>query len=1186
MRQYLLGRLAEADTEKVELRLLTDSDYANELDIIERELIDQYVEETLSTEERTQFEQFFLKAPERRDKLAFAEALSRAARAHAPARHRAKGSGAIEKLRPRWHSFSPVYLKAAAIIIVVLCVGLVGWLLIARRPEAGRGQVAFREAYKKQRLVEARITGLNYTPLVIARGPEDPNINQTALRQAELQLLNDLSAHPDAETHHALGRFYLAGTQLDKAIEHFEAAVKQEPSDARIYSDLGAALLEKGKNLSSEPEVKGIKEFARSLEHLNKALELNPSLLEARFNRALLYRRMSLLSQAESDWRSYLEKDSSSGWAEEARQNLREIEEQRNKTPLDEGQVLRTFYSTYENKDDDGAWELLSRNYTSSGNKITNTLIDSLGSEATGRELQALEYVGQLESREAGDSYTAELARSYRSSGAARRRTLLQARAQLKKGYEQYLLSNLNEALKYYASAQLVFDGAGSQCESIFTQYLIGLCHVLRFDLAQAGPIFERLLATCRSRGYMWLFGQSLYRMAMLRLHDNKYSEALEHSHQALETLERIQDVNGTIKLLILLADEYQSLNDEQRSLGLLQRALSLTGESNMEPQQVWGIYTAMGLNFSSLKLYAAALEYQKEAIRLASGMMRPLLISRSHAYLGMTYGNLKFYDEALAHIEQAAKAGSSLSSELSGQEIIANTSLYAGEIYRWQGQHDRAVESYDRAINFYAGLDFPYFRYAAHKGKLLALLARNDDASVDQELQKVLALFEQYRINLTGESHRNTFFDVEQSVYDQAMDFAFTRKRDIGLAFDYSELSRARSLLDAMRQGAQAAGDDLRPELRLRSASAPLRASDIQQKMPEPAQILQYAVLPDRILIWVIARSGVSAKEVKVGARELEEKVRAYLRAVKESPAGETAQFDQTARDLYEILIKPTEPHLDKTKLLCVVPDKILHHLPYGALVSASTGRYLVEDFRLGTAPSSSIFVESSEEAARKAAVSQETLLSVGDPNFDRDEFTSLPPLLSARVEAKAITPYYKSSNLLLGDAAREAAVKSELVKANVANFALHYIVDEQSNIRSGMVLAGGRRGSKQGGEDGVWRVYEIYKMKLPRTRLVVLSACQTGVEQQYRGEGAVSVARPFIAAGVPVVVASLWAVDSGSTARLMVSFHRHRARDRLPTAEALRRAQLELLGGADARYRQPYYWAAFAPIGGYTEF
>lgn len=108
---------------------------------------------------------------------------------------------------------------------------------------------------------------------------------------------------------------------------------------------------------------------------------------------------------------------------------------------------------------------------------------------------------------------------------------------------------------------------------------------------------------------------------------------------------------------------------------------------------------------------------------------------------------------------------------------------------------------------------------------------------------------------------------------------------------------------------------------------------------------------------------------------------------------------------------------------------------------------------------------------------------------------------------------------------------------------------------------------------------------MKFTRTRLVVLSACQTGIERAYRGEGAIGLARPFIA-GVPLVVASLWPVESDVTADLMISFHKHRKQDHVSTVEALRRAQLEMLSHQQPNSPQNYGWAAFVTIGGYAEF
>jgi CHAT domain-containing protein len=120
----------------------------------------------------------------------------------------------------------------------------------------------------------------------------------------------------------------------------------------------------------------------------------------------------------------------------------------------------------------------------------------------------------------------------------------------------------------------------------------------------------------------------------------------------------------------------------------------------------------------------------------------------------------------------------------------------------------------------------------------------------------------------------------------------------------------------------------------------------------------------------------------------------------------------------------------------------------------------------------------------------------------------------------------------------------------------------------------------------DGVLQTFEFYKMNLSRPRLVVLSACQTGIEQNYKGEGAVGLARPFEAAGIPLVVASLWPVESYPTKELMVAFHRHRKSDRQSTAQALRQAQLDMIQSGSPEFRKPYHWAAYTVVGGHANF
>src|SRR6185436_16596953 len=109
---------------------------------------------------------------------------------------------------------------------------------------------------------------------------------------------------------------------------------------------------------------------------------------------------------------------------------------------------------------------------------------------------------------------------------------------------------------------------------------------------------------------------------------------------------------------------------------------------------------------------------------------------------------------------------------------------------------------------------------------------------------------------------------------------------------------------------------------------------------------------------------------------------------------------------------------------------------------------------------------------------------------------------------------------------------------------------------------------------QDGFLRLHDIYNLHLP-AELVVLSACQTGLGREIRGEGVVGLARGFMYAGAARVVASLWQVDDVATAELMRGFYRGILRDGARPAAALRVAQVEMW--RKRAWRSPYYWAGF---------
>lgn len=329
LRNYLLGRLDDHGEEQVERRLLSDGEFFEEFELIENELIDQYVYQRLTDEERMLFEQHLLQTAKQREKLAFAMALNEASTDHL---ERLIQVVPVEPRPPRVWPLSPSVLKIAAAVIVAVGLPITAWVLVGRRTsDLERGMAALNQAYKNERLVESRISEVNYSQLRPTRGGQGSNIDTRALNEAELLLSESVRTTGSAASYQALGRFYLAGKNFEKAKEQLEQAIRLDSNNAEVQSDYAATLFELGKTERNNDEARASENFNQSLEHVNRALELNNSLLEALFNRGLLLEELTRLAEAEDGWRTYLKKDSISPWAEEARRHLKGIEDQRKK---------------------------------------------------------------------------------------------------------------------------------------------------------------------------------------------------------------------------------------------------------------------------------------------------------------------------------------------------------------------------------------------------------------------------------------------------------------------------------------------------------------------------------------------------------------------------------------------------------------------------------------------------------------------------------------------------------------------------------------------------------------------------------------------------------------------------------------------------------------------------------------
>ena len=195
--------------------------------------------------------------------------------------------------------------------------------------------------------------------------------------------------------------------------------------------------------------------------------------------------------------------------------------------------------------------------------------------------------------------------------------------------------------------------------------------------------------------------------------------------------------------------------------------------------------------------------------------------------------------------------------------------------------------------------------------------------------------------------------------------------------------------------------------------------------------------------------------------------------------------------------------------------------------------------------------------------------------PTSQERGIEGLNRLSFTRTEARGILELAPNSTNLMAldfDASRATATGSELGQYRFVHLASHGVLNARHPELSGIVLSlVDRTGSRQ---NGFLEAHEIYNLKL-NADLVVLSACETALGQEIRGEGLVGLTRGFIYAGAPRVVASLWSVPDRSTAELMRRFYRFMLIDKLRPADALRRAQVSFW--EDGRWSRPYYWAAF---------
>ena len=1181
LRDYLLGKLEDDVTRsRIELKILSDDEFAIELGTVENNLVEEFLDGELCAEDSEYFVGYFLRSPERKRQLRLTEDLRRfaaTARNVPPAKR-----GSFDWLTTqsfRWPRF-------AVLAIVVFAVGFGVWRFAISNSDADRGLAQLRYAYQGKRPIESRISAIpDYAPFSETRGPQRSSAEPMAHARAERYLLDAAQDPADSKSHQALALLYLTDKKYDLAIQELKLALSSSPNDASLQNDAGAAYLEISKSVDGTTD--GAKVFDLlndSLNHLDLAISLDPKMPEARFNRALCLQALFSNEQAKTAWEQYLELDPNSQWAEEARRNLKILEENsaRERTA---DELESDYLSAIEHGDEDlaqkllmGSRELIREKYLPQ--RLAFSFVKA-SDEKKDELLRALQFTGRVEMKLTGDPFANEIASFYSTVSKGRLAELKRAQANVEIGYGQCLTSDYESALHSFEDARRTFEQAGDPLEAALAGYFVGYS-LINIDRAEDSlKELSNVAKFAHEHGYLWLEATATHWIAGGYVKRKLHTLAKRSFLLALSIAEKINDPYALQRNLIELAKLFSVGGQRQKALTYLYRCLRESGQPGTSQRQRYRNLSDAFWMLSTAKLLVLAKLTAIDSVSVADVTQDQTWISESRNRVGSAFVQTGEMDTARTWLDEGKARAESISDGKVRGRMLAFSALKYGDFERESGNFEESERFYSEAANYYDNAEFPYFREEAHKGLLVSLVALGKNEELESQIPTNIRITEEFREQILDEKERTGFFDSQENIYDIATDFEYKRG-NYEAAYDYAESSSSRSLLDWMQKGVSIADRRRDPQFVFAKGAKPLNLSEIREKIPAGVQIIQYSVLPDKIIIWLTSKGKFSVHAVPIESTELENKIDNFLKLSSNRNQQASVERDILGRELYHLLILPIFNELDLDAELCIIPSKSLFGLPFAALVSTD-GRALLDDFAIVYAPSASVFFQCSENARKKESSSdKESLVGVGNPRFDRSHFDDLPYLPDAEGEVREIASDYDRSKTLFEESATKKAFLNAVDDADVIHFAGHYVIAQDAPSLSYLLLAGD-------GNDydaGVLTNRELAAKKLPHAKLVVLAACQSGTDSYSSSEGMIGLSRTFLAANVPLVVASDWGVDSRATAELMKQFHRFRRSGHMTTTAALRRAQLQMRDDPNGSFNEPYYWAAFAVFGGHAEF
>jgi CHAT domain-containing protein len=778
------------------------------------------------------------------------------------------------------------------------------------------------------------------------------------------------------------------------------------------------------------------------------------------------------------------------------------------------------------------------------------------------------------------------------------------------------------EALKLYRQARLLYASVGDRRQEALILNNIGVTEGQLAHWQQALDNYGEALPLFRALGDRQREGLALHNMGQAYAQLGETEKAVELLGQALAIRSALHD-SAEAKTLSALASAWLTRSEPARAMEYLARALPLSRTAGDRRDEGEVLYL-QGRAFSALGRLEDSRRALLESLELERAVGDRRFTGEALLYLGTTY----LAGEPLKAVDYGAQALTEFHAigdrrlEAISLETIARAEGTRGNVDAARKRMEEALvvgesarqgaDSQQLRTSFFATRQDGYSFYI---DLLMRMGGRDALALESSERGRARSLLEMLAAPGTTipEGVDTKLLERERDISDLLNAKGARLLALSATSPQAAELTREVRDMESEYQDVQAAIRKSSPRYAAVTQPSVWTARQIQENLLDrDTLLLEYALGEERSYLWVVSKDALRSYRLPARAKIEAQAIQVSQLIAARAPA---RALDAASSELSRMVFGEAGPALGDKRLL-IVPDGALQSVPFAMLPEPAAHEPLVVRHEVVMAPSASALVAlRTQVAGRKPAA--KSLAVFADPVFDASDPRAAAHNLKERSVASAFTPKPETARILehlngdsatggglriprlpytaqeaerilkiapdaadlkaIGfDASRETAIGGRLSEYKYLHFATHGYLDTERPELSALVLSQIDRNQQP--EDGFLRVDDIYNARLSAD-LVVLSACQTGLGKEVRGEGLMGLTRAFLYAGVPRVIVSLWNVNDQATSELMAGFYAKLLRRGKRPSEALREAQLELR--KQKRWESPYYWAAFVQQG-----